>query len=119
MSIRDKIQDWLGIDSSFRTSLDDRLTAVETLVREKAIRIMIGEALEDLIDGKSDGTVKYGWDDTVEVGSKFDTRLKNAVNAPASKIAHDVAVRLVDTKINSEAFIDSVVDRINKKRVVQ
>ena len=121
MSIRDKVHDWLGISSTY-ACVDARikkLEQIEQLISDKSLRLMIGEAIEDLIDGKPDGTIKYGWKGNVEVGSKFDERVKRFANDSASKTAHDVAECAIDRKINTEAFIDSVVERINKKRVVQ
>ena len=77
------------------------------------IRKMIGEAIEDLLEGSLDVEISYHYQWSANTKSKFMAALENA----SRETAYQIALNTVNNAVGTEKFIDDVVERIQKKQV--
>lgn len=104
------IKRWLGIEriESKNKDLDEQYRNLTDVVRAFKIdtRSLIGEAFKDVLNNNPDS--HWGWSSD-GLNNKFIKVLNEASKEPAKKIAIDM--------VNSEEFLDKIVDRILKKQL--
>ena len=113
MGLKTLLRGWLGV-----TKLETALAAVEErVVDEETIRQEIADALLAVFSGGRT-RARYGpWYDYLEGhGGRFEQALRKLTSEQA-KEATDAARSLVESRIDSEAFIDSLVARIRRKQL--
>jgi hypothetical protein len=109
MDIRSVIRGWLGIDN-----IELRQHEVLDRITESRLKQIVGSAVMDLIDGCGDGD--YGWRSRGNIS--YPSRFTECINKQAKGISKETAIDTVKDIVDRELFIDQVVERINKKRVV-
>jgi hypothetical protein len=105
--VKNRIRKWLGIDSIEET-LRQR-----TKPTQEELRRMVGEAISDALEGKSDEELSFWY--------PMPIRIKNILTSALEKASVDTASKTakweVQNKIGTEAFIDEVVARIQRKQL--
>lgn len=105
--MKNKIRKWLGIDSIEET-LRQR-----TKPTKEELRRMVGEAISDALSNKSD--------EELSIWSFPAFGTKNTLVKALERAALDTATKTaqweIQQKIGTEAFIDDVVARIQRKQI--
>jgi len=102
------IRRWLGIEA-----LEERIQKTDTPVSETQLRKMVGSAVVAALKGQADEK----WSDWYADLADVKNTLISAIEGAAGPYAVERSRREVQRLTGTEAFIDSVVDRIRKKQI--
>ena len=102
--MRKIIRKWLGVDSIE--------AAIPKPTSQDDLRLMIGEAFSDALDGKEDSP----WNQIFSM-YHIPNKLEKALDKASRQTAGDVAEAHIAFRIKPESFIDEVVERIKKKQL--
>jgi hypothetical protein len=99
-------------------ALNDLKSEIELLKSQQiedkiVIRKMIGEAIVDLMNGTPDEVFdrRYYWP------SGYQNTFKAKVQQMASATAEPAAIYAIKVKVESEEFIDNIIERIKRKQL--